>query len=73
MVSSPTISDMTMATRLVTDNPGNGTRSKTVVTEARPVEIDVPRDRDASFESQIVRRRQRRLNGVEDLEAPPCL
>ncbi|WP_157129605.1 IS256 family transposase, partial [Nocardia amamiensis] len=40
---------------------------KTVVTDVGPVEIDVPRDRDSSFEPQIVRKRQRRLNGVENM------
>ncbi|MFE3003132.1 IS256 family transposase, partial [Nocardia sp. NPDC059246] len=48
-------------------NSRNGTRSKTVITDVGPVEIDVPRDRDASFEPQIVRKRQRRLNGVENM------
>ncbi len=48
-------------------NSRNGTRSKTVVTDVGPVEIDVPRDREASFEPQIVRKRQRRLNGVENM------
>src|SRR5687768_6877514 len=32
-----------------TGNSRNGTRSKTVLTDVGPVEIDVPRDRDASF------------------------
>ena len=32
-----------------------------------PVEVGVPRDRRGSFEPQIVRKRQRRLSGVEDL------
>jgi putative transposase len=31
-------------------NSRNGRRSKTVVTEAGPVELDVPRDRDGSLE-----------------------
>ena len=48
-------------------NSRNGTRSKTVLTEVGPVEIDVPRDRDGTFEPRIVRKRQRRLSGVEDL------
>ncbi len=48
-------------------NARNGRRAKTVVTEAGPVELDVPRDRDGSFEPQIVRKRQRRLSGVDDL------
>lgn len=50
-----------------TGNSRNGTRSKTVVTDVGPVEIEVPRDRDSSFEPQIVRKRQRRLGGVEDM------
>jgi putative transposase len=52
------------------DNSGNsrnGTRSKTVLTEVGPVEIAVPRDRDGSFTPAIVRKRQRRLNGVDQL------
>jgi putative transposase len=41
-------------------NSGNGTRSKTVLTDARgAVEIEVPRDRGGTFESQIVKKRQR--------------
>jgi transposase-like protein len=48
-------------------NSRNGTRGKTVITEVGPVEISVPRDRDGSFEPVIVRKRQRRLGGVEDL------
>ena len=35
-------------------NSRNGKRSKTVLTGVGPVEIDVPRDRDASFEPVIV-------------------
>jgi len=49
------------------DNSRNGTRPKTVLTEIGPVEIDVPRDRDGTFEPAIVRKRQRRLNGVDQL------
>lgn len=48
-------------------NSRSGTRSKTVLTDVGPVEIDVPRDRDGSFEPQIVAKRQRRLGGVEDM------
>lgn len=48
-------------------NSRNGKRSKTVVTEVGPVEIDVPRDREGTFEPQIVPKRQRRLTGVDDL------
>jgi transposase-like protein len=48
-------------------NSRNGTRAKTVLTEIGPVQLEVPRDRDASFQPKIVRKRQRRLGGVEDL------
>ena len=48
-------------------NSRNGTRTKTVLTDVGPVEIEVPRDRDGSFEPQLVRKRQRRLSGVDDL------
>ena len=48
-------------------NSRNGNRAKTVLTEVGPVELEVPRDRDASFQPKIVRKRQRRLGGVEDL------
>lgn len=48
-------------------NSRNGTRSKTVLTEIGPVAIDVPRDRDGSFEPQLVRKRQRRLTGVDEM------
>jgi transposase-like protein len=51
----------------VTSDERNGTRSKTVTTEIGPVVIDVPRDRDGSFEPVLVKKRQRRLNGVDKL------
>lgn len=48
-------------------NSRNGARSKTVLTEVGPVEIAVPRDRDGSFEPKIVKKRQRRLTGVDEM------
>jgi putative transposase len=49
-------------------NVRNGTRPKTVLTEATgQVEIEVPRDRDGTFEPQIVKKRQRRLTGVDEI------
>ena len=48
-------------------NSRNGHRAKTVITEAGPVEITVPRDRDSSFEPKIIAKRQRRLTGVDDM------
>ncbi|HET7172671.1 MAG TPA: IS256 family transposase [Nocardioidaceae bacterium] len=47
-------------------NSRNGKRSKTVLTDAAgEVDIEVPRDRDGSFEPVIVRKRQRRLSDVD--------
>ena len=48
-------------------NSRNGTRPKTVLTEIGPVQIEVPRDRDASFTPAIVRKRQRRLDGIDEI------
>jgi putative transposase len=48
-------------------NSRNGTRPKTVTTEVGPVKLDVPRDRDSSFEPQLVKKRQRRLHGVDEM------
>jgi putative transposase len=49
-------------------NVRNGSRAKTVLTEASgQVGIEVPRDRAGTFEPQIVRKRQRRLTGVDEI------
>jgi transposase-like protein len=51
-----------------TGNVRNGTRPKTVLTESTgQVGIDVPRDRAGTFEPQIVKKRQRRLTGVDEI------
>ena len=51
-----------------TGNVRNGTRAKTVLTEATgQVQIDVPRDQAGTFEPQIVKKRQRRLTGVDKI------
>lgn len=48
----------------LTGNSRNGVRPKTVLTETTgPVEVDVPRDREGTFEPFIVKKRQRRLSG----------
>ena len=54
------------------ENSRNGTRSKTVITEVGPVEIDTPRDRDATFEPATVKKRQRRLHGVDSMVISLC-
>jgi transposase-like protein len=53
-------------------NSRNGTRAKTVITEVGPVELAVPRDRDGTFEPQTVRKRQRRLEGVDAMVISLC-
>jgi putative transposase len=50
-----------------TGNSRNGTRAKTLLTEIGPVQIEVPRDRDGTFEPAIVKKRQRRLDGIDQI------
>jgi transposase-like protein len=47
-------------------NTRNGTTPKTLATEHGSVRIDAPRDRNATFEPRIVRKRQRRFEGFDD-------
>lgn len=47
-------------------NTRNGSTPKTLVTEHGAVQVKTPRDRDASFEPQIVRKGQRRFEGFDD-------
>ena len=49
-----------------TGNCRNGKGKKTVQTETAQFDIDVPRDRAGSFEPQLVKKRQRRLDGFDD-------
>jgi len=48
-------------------NSRNGRRAKTVLTEIGPVTIEVPRDTESTFEPQIVKKRQRRLTGIDKI------
>lgn len=49
-------------------NVRNGSRSKTVLSDAvGDIEISVPRDREGTFQPQIVKKRQRRLRGVDEV------
>ena len=43
------------------DNSRNGVMSKTVYTDETALEIETPRDRNGSFEPQIIKKRQTRL------------
>jgi putative transposase len=47
-------------------NSRNGVRSKTLHTDQGPLEIDVPRDRDGSFEPQLVKKRQTHFRGFDE-------
>ena len=47
-------------------NTRNGASPKTLITEHGRVPIDAPRDRDGSFEPQIVRKGQRRFVGFDE-------
>jgi putative transposase len=47
-------------------NSRNGATAKTVLTDVGAVDLTVPRDRNGSFEPQIVRKGQTRLEGFND-------
>jgi putative transposase len=49
-----------------TTNHRNGTSGKTVVTEDGPVRLEVPRDRDGTFEPVLVPKHARRIPGFDD-------
>jgi len=49
-----------------TGNRRNGKSSKTLRTDQGPMEISVPRDRDGSFEPQIIPKHQREWRGFDD-------
>ena len=48
-------------------NSRNGRSRKTVSTRNGPVDIEVPRDRNASFEPTIVPKRSRRIGNIDDM------
>src|SRR5579875_3276877 len=48
------------------ENQRNGSTPKTLITEHGKVAIDAPRDRDGSFQPQIVKKRQRRFIGFDE-------
>src|SRR5690242_14989904 len=47
-------------------NHRNGTGSKTVLTDDGPLAIDVPRDREATFEPRFIPKHERRFTGFDD-------
>lgn len=50
-----------------TGNSRNGRGSKKVQSKDGPMELEVPRDRNGSFEPQVVKKRQRRIDGLDDM------
>ena len=46
-------------------NQRNGTSGKTVITDDGPVRIEVPRDREGSYEPQIIGKHERRFTGFD--------
>jgi putative transposase len=46
---------------MVGDNRRNGTSEKTIITEAGPVNINIPRDREGEFEPILIPKHQRRF------------
>lgn len=49
-----------------TENRRNGYSNKTVKTAYGSIPVKVPRDRDASFEPQLIHKRQRDISGIEE-------
>jgi putative transposase len=49
-----------------TTNHRNGNSGKTVLTDDGPLRIEVPRDRDGSFEPQLIGKHERRFTGFDD-------
>ena len=47
-------------------NNRNGKGHKTVHTESGSIDIEVPRDRNSTFEPQLIKKRQRRLEGFDE-------
>jgi len=48
-------------------NSRNGTTGKTLLTESGSVQLDTPRDRNGTFEPQIVPKGARRLDGIDKI------
>jgi transposase-like protein len=48
------------------DNYRNGTKPKTVRSKYGEFEVDVPKDRNGTFEPQVVKNRQKDISGIDD-------
>src|SRR5207247_10760961 len=49
-----------------TTNQRNGTGGKTVLTDDGPLTIEVPRDRESTFEPRLIPKHERRFTGFDD-------
>ena len=49
-----------------TTNQRNGTSGKTVLTDDGPLTLDIPRDREGTFEPQLIGKHERRFTGFDD-------
>lgn len=48
------------------DNERNGTSAKTIITDRGLVRVDLPRDRDGSFEPVLIPKHERRFTGFDE-------
>ena len=53
-------------TRSHSENCRNGLKTKTVRSKYGEFEVDVPKDRNGTFEPQIVKNRQKDISGIDD-------
>jgi transposase-like protein len=49
-----------------TTNHRNGTTGKTVLTDDGPLALEVPRDREGTFEPRLIAKHERRFTGLDD-------
>jgi putative transposase len=49
-----------------TTNHRNGTGGKTVLTDDGPLAVEIPRDRDGTFEPRLIGKHERRFTGFDD-------
>ncbi|MFW3379812.1 transposase, partial [Glaesserella parasuis] len=47
-------------------NARNGYTSKTVICDEGEIEIETPRDRDGTFEPQLIKKNQTRITGMDE-------
>ena len=55
------------------DNYRNGTKTKTVRSKYGEFEVDVPKDRNGTFEPQVVKNRQKDISGIDDKIISACM